>query len=71
MLLERITVLFDFNLRLLVAFSLWEENSLISGIVYFSELHSIINCTFITELFLAIWIFLVCLPHILAAVISN
>ena len=56
------TVTFDFDLKLLVAFfSLWVENSyylegkMCSGFVYFSEICGIINytCTFRTELFLA------------------
>lgn len=58
--------MFDFNLKLLVPFfsfmgrkQYYLEEKIVSGFVYFSEICDIINytCTFITELFLATWIF--------------
>lgn len=59
-----LTVMFDFNLKSLVGFSPGKKQSHLegktfSGFVYFSEICDIVNytCTFITELFLAIWIF--------------
>lgn len=58
--------MFGFNLKILVAFFFligrkqsYLEEKTFSGFVYFSEICDIINytCTFITQLFLAIWIF--------------